>query len=153
MTGIYKITCKETGKCYIGQSKNIEGRWKKHHKRFSPDAYDYEILRIVNIPQFMNVFEKYYIKLFDSHINGFNLTIGGTDIKTRYRAPVSDITRARLAQAGTGKTFSAERCAKLSAARKGKPSPNKDKTFSAEWRANLCKASQLRWAKFREERS
>ena len=32
--GIYKITCKETGQCYIGQSKRIEIRseeWRRNH--------------------------------------------------------------------------------------------------------------------------
>ena len=153
MTGIYKITCKASGQCYIGQAKNIEGRWKRHHKRFSPDAYDYEVLRIVNIPQFMNVFEKHYIKLFDSHLNGFNLTIGGTGIRARYRAPISDTTRARLAQAATGKTPSVEARAKMSASHKGKTSPNKGKTFSVEWCAKLSEAQGKRQAKYREERS
>ena len=27
VTGIYKITSKDTGKCYIGQSIDIENRW------------------------------------------------------------------------------------------------------------------------------
>jgi group I intron endonuclease len=30
MTGIYKITNKINGKVYIGQSINIERRWKEH---------------------------------------------------------------------------------------------------------------------------
>ena len=30
MIGIYKITCNETGKCYIGQSIDIENRWLQH---------------------------------------------------------------------------------------------------------------------------
>ena len=30
MTGIYKITNKITGDCYIGQSIDIEKRWKEH---------------------------------------------------------------------------------------------------------------------------
>ena len=32
MIGIYKITNKINGKCYIGQSINIKQRWKGHRK-------------------------------------------------------------------------------------------------------------------------
>lgn len=149
--GIYKITCQTTGQCYIGQSKHIEDRWRDHHKRFSPDAYDYEILRIVNIPQFMNAFEKHYIKLYDSHVNGFNLTLGGTGFKCRYRAPVSELTRERLAKSATGKTPSAEARLKISKAQVGRIGPNNGKKFSDEWIANLRKGSQRRYAKIREE--
>ena len=30
MIGIYKITNTTNGKCYIGQSRDIEARWAKH---------------------------------------------------------------------------------------------------------------------------
>ena len=30
MIGIYKITNKENGKCYVGQSNNIERRFSEH---------------------------------------------------------------------------------------------------------------------------
>ena len=33
ITGIYKITEIETGKCYVGQAANIADRWKQHIKR------------------------------------------------------------------------------------------------------------------------
>lgn len=32
MTGIYKITNKTTGECYIGQSVNIHNRWEQHRR-------------------------------------------------------------------------------------------------------------------------
>ena len=32
-TGIYKITCLENQKCYVGQAVNIADRWKQHIKR------------------------------------------------------------------------------------------------------------------------
>ena len=34
MQGIYKITCKVNGKIYIGQSVNIETRFKSHMNNF-----------------------------------------------------------------------------------------------------------------------
>jgi predicted GIY-YIG superfamily endonuclease len=32
-TGIYKITCLENGKCYVGQAVDAASRWKQHIKR------------------------------------------------------------------------------------------------------------------------
>lgn len=32
-TGIYKITCIENQKCYVGQARNVADRWKQHIKR------------------------------------------------------------------------------------------------------------------------
>jgi len=78
--GIYKITEHSTGKCYIGQSKNIQNRWKGHHKRFSPQFFNYEILISCNKIE-LDTFEKEFIAHFDSHHNGFNKTIGGSGIK------------------------------------------------------------------------
>src|SRR5574344_371846 len=43
MIGIYKITNKINGKCYIGQSNDIERRWREHKSAFdNPNASDYE---------------------------------------------------------------------------------------------------------------
>ena len=78
--GIYKITEITTGKCYIGQSKNVEGRWKDHHKRFPPQLFNYEILVSCDKTE-LDLYEKEFIAHFDSHRNGFNKTIGGSGIK------------------------------------------------------------------------
>ena len=32
--GIYKITCKNNDKIYIGSSKNIKSRWHRHRSNF-----------------------------------------------------------------------------------------------------------------------
>ncbi len=43
MIGIYKITNKINGKCYIGQSNDIERRWKEHRNSFNNrNISDYE---------------------------------------------------------------------------------------------------------------
>ncbi len=134
MTGIYKITERETGTCYIGQSKNIERRWKTHHKRFPPALFTYEVLREVSIPQFMNSFEKFYIKLYDSHANGFNGTIGGTNVKSTHP---SDETLAKISQKLRGRIHSEEAKAKMSEAQKGK-------TYSEETRAKMSASAKVK---------
>ena len=85
--GIYKITCKETGKCYIGQSKNIAARWRGHCERFPVDAFDYEILMTCEEND-LNDLEVSMIEKHGSHLNGFNKT-GGNRI-TKARLPTSE---------------------------------------------------------------
>ena len=131
-TGIYKITERSTGKCYIGQSKNIEGRWKKHHKRFPPSGFDYDIIRTTENAKFSNAFEKYYINFYDSHRNGFNKTVGGSGIKVIF---VDENTRKKLSAAKTGKKASAEAKVKMSAAKTGRPK-------TAEHKANISAAKK-----------
>jgi hypothetical protein len=158
--GIYKITCKETGKCYIGQSKNIEGRWKTHHGSYPLQDFDYEIIRTTKVVAFLNGFEKYYISLYDSHRNGFNKTIGGTNIKvivvdenTRKKLSAvnkgkkrTDETKAKMSNAGKGKKRTDEHRSKISAAVKNAPKlqcPHCFKLIGAcnlkRWHGDQCK--------------
>ena len=55
MIGIYKITKKENGKSYIGQSNDIERRFSEHKtkidipieiaiKKYGADAFDFEVI-------------------------------------------------------------------------------------------------------------
>lgn len=93
--GIYKITNKINNKCYIGQSVNIETRWK-HHKNncFNKnehiyDCHFYRSLRKYGIENFkfeiiekcnqdkLNDREMYWISYYDSYKNGYNSTLGG----------------------------------------------------------------------------
>lgn len=47
MIGIYKITKKENGKCYIGQSNNCERRFKEHQtKGASAKFSNEEVIKI-----------------------------------------------------------------------------------------------------------
>ena len=76
-SGIYQITCKITALAYVGQSKNISNRWKRHHKRFNQALFDYEILEICSEAK-LNERERYHVK--DKNCVepfGFNKTRGG----------------------------------------------------------------------------
>ncbi len=160
--GIYCITERATGRCYIGQSKHIEKRWKVHYKKFPLDLFSYAIIRTVTIPAFMNSFERHYIRLYDSHCNGFNQTIGGSNIRATH--PDAE-TRAKLSAAGIGRKHSDETKAKMAAAKtgqKGKPLTEEHrakqsasltgKPKSAETRARMSAARTKRWKLWRQDK-
>ena len=91
--GIYKFTNKLNNKIYIGQSTDIESRYKKHfrkdnarnityfHKaceKYGKQGFNFEILELCP-KELLNEREKYYINLFKSNdLNiGYNMTPGG----------------------------------------------------------------------------
>lgn len=91
MIGIYKITNTTNGKCYIGQSRDIEARWAKHlsayksspewalykaFKKYGIDAFSFEVIEECTIEE-LNEREIYWIAHFDSFNNGYNMTLGG----------------------------------------------------------------------------
>jgi group I intron endonuclease len=78
MIGIYKITERSTGRCYIGQSTNIKRRWKEHYKRFSPDLFEYSVEQECCVG-LLDVMERYFIKKLNTLTpNGLNKTHGGS---------------------------------------------------------------------------
>lgn len=96
MIGIYKFTNVINGHSYIGQSRNIENRKKKHLQfSFNPNASDYDVvfhraIRKYGVENFefevleecsceeLNDREKYYIQQYNTLIpNGYNMVHGG----------------------------------------------------------------------------
>ncbi len=101
MIGIYKFQNKENGRCYIGQSINIQQRYYGHKSAAfnekAPDydsqfhqairkyggleAFSYEI--VIELPpeeytrEKLNELEKYYIAYYNSYKNGYNASEGG----------------------------------------------------------------------------
>ena len=90
MVGIYKITKKENGKCYIGQSNDCERRFKEHQtkgessripvdvaiKKYGKDAFTYEVIEECSIEK-LNERESYWIQYYDSIKKGYNCSEGG----------------------------------------------------------------------------
>lgn len=87
---IYKHTNKKNSKVYIGQTKNIENRWRgngvtyKHSVKFYNAVlkygfcgFEHEILMECQTQEDANYWEIYYIKEYDSVNCGYNLTLGG----------------------------------------------------------------------------
>ena len=97
MVGIYKITNLINGKIYIGQSINIQQRWKAHRARpFYKEGEQYQTplyraIRKYGLQNFsfevieecfenqLNEKEQYYIEYYDTtnQDKGYNLTKGG----------------------------------------------------------------------------
>lgn len=97
MIGIYKIENKINNKVYIGQSTNIQKRWKEHLNNYETHRYDYaiykamekygienfsfEVLEECSIEQISEK-EQYWIKHFNSYNNGYNMTLGGDGVSS-----------------------------------------------------------------------
>lgn len=91
--GIYKITNIKNNMCYIGQSKDMDKRWKDHMKcalgidtpigvklyqamkADGADNFTFELLETCPVAQ-LNEKEKFYIDLYQSKDFGYNSTSG-----------------------------------------------------------------------------
>lgn len=85
MIGIYKITNKNNGKMYIGQSNDIQRRFQEHQTKgknsripldkeiaeLGKDAFTYEIIEECSIDK-LNEREAYWEVYYNSRVNGYN---------------------------------------------------------------------------------
>ena len=88
MIGIYKITKKENGKSYIGQSNDIKRRIKEYQyksdipidlaiQKYGIDAFKYEIIEECSLDK-LNEREKYWIAYYNTYKGfGYNCAEGG----------------------------------------------------------------------------
>lgn len=87
MIGIYKITNKINNKSYIGQSKDIESRFKEHIQhtktnigkeiqKYGINNFSFDVLEQCSI-EMLNEREAYYIKKYNSIENGYNILPSG----------------------------------------------------------------------------
>lgn len=97
MIGIYKITNTKNEKSYIGQSTNIEERWKQHKqaiqtsdKSWYPlarqesdgiDDFTFEVLQQCKAEE-LDELEDYWVDHYKSYINGYNQTKDGGCVST-----------------------------------------------------------------------
>lgn len=94
-TGIYKIQNLINNKIYIGQSKNINQRFKRHLKtaedindhsynnplyqairKYGKENFSFSIIQECSIEE-LNERQKYWISYYNSFFEGYNLTFGG----------------------------------------------------------------------------
>lgn len=118
MIGIYKITSPNC-KVYIGQSVNIEKRFKSHKnntikhktrlsnsfKKYGVQNHIFEIIQECLLCE-LNTRERYWQDYYDVLNKGLNLMLTNTDDKSGY---ASEETKAKLSKIRTGKTHSKER--------------------------------------------
>ena len=143
ISGIYIIQCIVNGKCYIGQSINVDIRLKEHFRKLKTNKHNnvklqnawnkYEEsafinFKCINCPiEELDSYEKFYIQLLDSVSFGYNIETGGN-----CRKIISEESKLKMSTAKKGKSnklkgrkLSDELRLKLSLAHKGLPSPKK----------------------------
>lgn len=88
MIGIYKITKKENGKSYIGQSNDIERRFKEHTfknkipidkaiQKYGKENFQFEILEECSLDE-LDEKERYWINYYNTYKGfGYNCSEGG----------------------------------------------------------------------------
>ena len=88
MIGIYKITKKENGKSYIGQSNDIERRFSEHKnkldipidmaiQKYGADAFTFEVIEECELDQ-LDDRERYWIAYYNTYKGfGYNCNEGG----------------------------------------------------------------------------
>lgn len=107
MIGIYKITNLLNGKCYVGQSIDIEKRWAEHKSIYNhPRCSNYHIYRAFRkygIENFsfsvieeceqalLNEREKFWIQHHNSFECGYNMTIGGDGTEMISRSDIHEL--------------------------------------------------------------
>lgn len=90
--GIYLITHLASGRCYVGQSRNIEKRWREHRnsregtllhrslRKYGNEAFSWQVLEICD-PSELSSREVFWIEqLGTKHPGGYNLTSGGDGV-------------------------------------------------------------------------
>ena len=154
MKGIYKITS-PSGKCYIGQSIDIERRWNgyinsgapeqpKLHRsliKYGPDKHKFEIIEECTD---LNRKERFYQEKFDTVNNGLNLRYTKTGDKsgTLSKETCSKMSKSKLGELNNmfGKSHSKETRDKISKKRKGWKAPQELKDRLSKQRKGVNKS-------------
>lgn len=102
--GIYKIENLINGKCYIGQSINIELRWKRHKeavntcdyplylaiRKYGIENFSFDIVQECE-PSELDELEIHWIKYYNSYYDGYNQTRGGNQYSWNVKISDEDL--------------------------------------------------------------
>lgn len=117
-SGIYKITNKISGKCYIGQAVDIRKRLQQHittatrnsklalykaMNKYGVEQFEVQVLVILNlfgktqdeVKKELNAQEIFYINLYNSYHNGYNSTPGGDSGRLGFKHSEETIQKLR----------------------------------------------------------
>lgn len=140
---IYKYTNPANGKVYIGKTCSLSNRKSQHRtitvdkrtkfgnalRKYGIENFEFELIITIkcngkdNLNYGLNFFETYFISLYQSHIRGYNCTLGGEgtvgfshteEAKRKMRnRNVSEITRKKLSISSKGRKLSKTHAEKL----------------------------------------
>jgi group I intron endonuclease len=157
---VYRITHRESGRCYIGQTvQSLAVRWRQHQKqsvcirlhraivKHGPAAFDVEQIGASNDKLFLDFLERFWIGAHRStdRAHGFNLRDGGSfgthseaskkrmseKVRAAYERPE---TRERLRASKLGKPLPLETRERIAAANTGKRATDATKAILSERR-------------------
>lgn len=169
---IYSATNKINNKKYIGKTKNIIRR-KSQHKylsKYGSNTHFHKAIRHHGFENFkwdilyeskdedfvLNIMEPYFIKIYDTKENGYNLTQGGGNfdchteesklkIGSKHKGKkLSDATKQKLREANLGKKMSEEAKQKIRETLKGRKPWNTGKPLSEEHKNKIANAGKGR---------
>ena len=170
---IYKLTNLINGKVYIGQTTDLQSRFRRYRyvqckqqikiylalKKYGHENFSFEVFDIATDYDTLNFLEECYISCFDSMNNGYNSLPGGTDRKiitdeTRIKMslskkgkPLSQLTRQKMSLSHKGCKFSEEHKNKISLKlkdRKGSRNPMFGNQHSKETKRKISEQQKLR---------
>ena len=128
-SGIYKITHRETGRVYIGQSTNLSKRKaayknsggsgngksviKRAIQKYGWDAFDFEVILYAEGYDYLNDIEIKLIAFYECLLpKGFNIETGGSN------SPCSESVKQAVGKANRGRVFTEEQRKKMSEGQK-----------------------------------
>ena len=144
--GIYKITNKINGKCYIGQSNDINRRWRQElspnaklnphlaraFEKYGIDNFEFEIIEECQ-REHLNEREQFYIEIYhsiDPNL-GYNKTEGGDGNLGRHFI-MSEEQKEKIRKANTGRKLTEEQLINIRESNKYKIDPNQIVIFCYE---------------------
>jgi group I intron endonuclease len=151
---IYKATS-PSGKIYIGQTRQSVGRRKARHyyeaasgrisklcsaiRKYGKDIRWEVVCKDIPLEE-LDAAEQLYILIYDSYINGYNMTIGGQN------PPLTKEIKKKLSKTSRGRKHSEETKKKMSNAHKGMHIGEKNnmygKKFTKEHRDKISRSNK-----------
>lgn len=144
--GIYKITNKINGKCYIGQSNDINRRWRQElspnaklnphlaraFEKYGTDNFEFEIIEECQ-RELLNEREQFWINIYNSANKnfGYNKTFGGDGNLGRHFI-MTDTQKEKIRKANTGRKLTENQLIALRERASNKIDPNQIVIFCYE---------------------